>query len=77
MTPGRARGGGGARPRPPAHDEGTLLRRRPAAYRVAAVEALASARTPEAVEALRELLRDKEREVCGAALWAVSERGRR
>ncbi len=51
-----------------------LLRRRPVRLRVAAVRALASAKTPAAASALRTLARDREAEVRAAAIDGIAGR---
>lgn len=52
--------------------DGRLFRRKPGALRVAAVQALGEARTPEAVAALRELEKDRDREVREAVAGALA-----
>jgi hypothetical protein len=55
-----------------ARDAGGLFGRRwPVTIRVAAVQALGEAGTDEALAALRELTHDREKQVRGAAIWAV------
>jgi hypothetical protein len=55
-----------------AQDAGGLFgRRRSVAVRVAAVQALGETRTDAARQALRELAHDREKQVRGAAIWAV------
>jgi HEAT repeat protein len=46
-----------------AEPEGRLFRKKSAAYRLAAVQALADAGTPEAIAALKALAEDKDRDV--------------
>lgn len=53
---------------------GSLLHRKPVAYRLAAVAALREAGTPAALAALRRLQRDRERDVAAAAARALSGR---
>ena len=48
-----------------------LFKKKPTAYRVAAVRALGEARTPAAMGALQNLLHDKEKDVREAVFWAV------
>ena len=56
-----------------ARDGGGLFGRRwPVPVRVAAVQALGEAGTAEALAALRELTHDREKQVRGAAIWAVN-----
>jgi HEAT repeat protein len=55
-----------------AAQSGSLLNRKPTAYRVAAVAALGDAATAVALAALRQLQRDKDREVGSAAERALS-----
>lgn len=55
-----------------AEPEGRLFRRKPAALRVAAINALAEARTAEALAALRALERDREAEIREAAARALA-----
>lgn len=54
-----------------AEPEGRLFKKKSTAYRVAAVQALAEARTPAAVAALQELARDKDKEVAEAVIRAT------
>jgi HEAT repeat protein len=54
-----------------AEPEGRLFRRKPAALRVSAVQALAEANTPSALAALRRFAEDKDREVRDAAVRAL------
>jgi hypothetical protein len=59
-----------------AQDSGKLFgRRRSVAVRVAAIQALGETRTDAAREALRELTHDREKQVRGAAIWAVKAGG--
>ena len=51
-----------------AEPEGRLFRKKPTAYRVAAIQALGDARTPAAIAALQALASDKEKEVKDAVL---------
>ena len=51
-----------------------LFRRKPVALRVAAVQGLAEARTPEALDALRKLHDDKSEDVRATAVQAVGRR---
>jgi HEAT repeat protein len=55
-----------------AQPEGRFFKKKPASFRVAAVQALAEARTPPAVAALATLEGDKEREVREAAARALA-----
>jgi len=48
-----------------------LFKKKPVAFRVAAVQGLAEARTPEAVEALRGLVTDKDDDIAASARVAV------
>lgn len=48
-----------------------LFKKKPTAFRVAAVRALGEARTPAAMGALQNLLHDKEKDVREAVFWAV------
>lgn len=59
-----------------AEPEGRLFRKKPTAFRVAAVQALAEARTPAALNALRELAGDKEREVRDTAARGLAHAAR-
>ena len=54
-----------------ARDGGPFGRKWPVPVRVAAVQALGEAGTEEALAALRELTHDREKQVRGAAIWAV------
>lgn len=54
-----------------AEPDGRLFRKKNAAYRVAAVQALADARTGSAMTALRHLTNDREKEVRDAAVRAM------
>jgi len=54
-----------------AEPEGRLFKKKPVGHRVAAVQALGEARTPLAINALSNLLTDKEKEVRDAAVRAV------
>ena len=54
-----------------AQPAGGLFKKKPTAYRVAAVRALGEARTPAAMGALQNLLHDKEKDVREAVFWAV------
>ncbi len=54
-----------------AEPESRLFKRKAAAYRVAAVQALGEARTPAALAALQQLASDKDKEVREAAVRAV------
>ena len=59
-----------------AQDGGSLFgRRRSVAVRVAAVQALGETGTPAALQALRLLTHDPEKQVRGAAIWAVKAGG--
>lgn len=53
---------------------GLFGRKWPVAVRVAAVQALGEAGTEEAMAALRELAHDREKQVRGAAIWAMKAR---
>ncbi len=53
---------------------GFFGRRRAIDVRVAAIQALGEAGTPEAMSALRDLTHDPEKQVRGAAIWAVKAR---
>lgn len=57
-----------------AADDGRIFRRKNAAYRVAAVQALAETRTAAALSALRALANDREKDVRDAAARAISVR---
>jgi len=57
-----------------AGDDGGLFRKRPTVLRVTAVQALGEAQTPDAVSALRLLLRDKREEVSQAVRAALGAR---
>jgi HEAT repeat protein len=59
-----------------AEAEGRLFRKKDSAMRVAAVQALVEARSPAAVNALRELVGDKDREVRETATRALAQIGR-
>lgn len=59
-----------------AEPEGRLFRKKTTAFRVAAVQALAEAKTPAALNALRELVGDKEREVRETVTRALAQVGR-
>ena len=59
-----------------AEPEGRLFRKKTTAFRIAAVQALAEARTPAALSALRELAGDKEREVRETATRALAHASR-
>ena len=59
-----------------AEAEGRLFRKKGTGLRVAAVQALAEARTPAALAALKELAGDKEREVRETASRALAHAGR-
>lgn len=54
-----------------AEPEKGLFRKKGTPYRVAAVQGLAESRTPESIEALRELQRDKDDDVRDAASFAL------
>lgn len=54
-----------------AEPEGRLFKKKPVSHRVAAVQALGEARTPLAINALSNLLTDKEKEVRDAAVRAI------
>jgi HEAT repeat protein len=54
-----------------------LFKKKATAYRVAAVQGLAEARTPEAMEALRGLALDKDEDIRDAASFALSRIARR
>ena len=54
-----------------AEPEGRLFKRKPTAFRVSAVQALAEANTPAALAALRRFSDDKEREVREIAVRAL------
>jgi hypothetical protein len=54
-----------------AEPEGRLFKKKPVTHRVAAVQALGEARTPLAINALSNLLTDKEKEVRDAAVRAI------
>jgi HEAT repeat protein len=54
-----------------AEPEGRLFKRKPAALRVSAVQALAEANTPAALAALRRFEEDKDRDVRDAAIRAL------
>jgi HEAT repeat protein len=59
-----------------AHDErGFLKRKRVLDVRIAAVQALGDAGTAEAMSALRDLARDPQKQVRGAAMWVIQSRG--
>lgn len=53
-----------------------LFRRKPVALRVAAVQGLSEARTPEALDALKRLHGDKDEDVRATAVYAVGRRVR-
>jgi HEAT repeat protein len=55
--------------------EGRLFKKKTAGLRVAAVQALADARTPAALNALKELSEDKDREVREAVSRALAQTG--
>jgi HEAT repeat protein len=54
-----------------AEPEGRLFKKKPVSHRVAAVQALGEARTPLAINALSNLLTDKDKEVRDAAVRAI------
>jgi HEAT repeat protein len=54
-----------------------MFRKRPVALRVAAVQGLAEARTPEAIMALKELQHDKDEDVQASAVYALGRTARR
>jgi HEAT repeat protein len=56
-----------------AEPDGRLFKRKPASYRVAAVQALGEARTPTALAALQVLSADRDKDVRDAAQKAVTE----
>jgi HEAT repeat protein len=60
-----------------AAEPGGPFKRKPAGYRVAAVQGLGEARTPAAMAALQSLTGDKEREVREAAAKALTSESRR
>jgi HEAT repeat protein len=59
-----------------AEPDGRLFRKKNAAYRVAAVQALAEARTGAAMSVLRNLTNDREKEVRDAAARGMTQSGR-
>jgi HEAT repeat protein len=59
-----------------AEPEARLFRKKASNLRLAAVQALAEAKTPAALSALRELLEDKDREVRDMATRALAHSGR-
>jgi HEAT repeat protein len=59
-----------------AEPEGRLFKKKTIAFRVAAVQALGDAKTPQAMAALKELLADKEREVRETAQRAIANAAR-
>jgi HEAT repeat protein len=59
-----------------AEPDGRLFKKKPVAYRVAAVHALGDARTPAARAVLQTLANDKEREVRDAVLRVVVQSSR-
>jgi len=56
-----------------AEPDGRLFKRKPASFRVAAVQALGEARTPTALAALQVLITDRDKDVRDAAQKAVVE----
>ena len=56
-----------------AEPEGRLFRKKSVAYRVAAVQALSEARVPAAMNALAQLVHDREREVREAAVKGLTQ----
>ena len=54
-----------------AEPEGRLFKKKSVGHRVAAVQALGEARTPLAINALSNLLTDKDKEVRDAAVRAI------
>ena len=54
-----------------------LFRKKAVALRIAAVQALSEARTPEALEALKSLQADKDEDVRATAVYALGQRGRK
>jgi HEAT repeat protein len=56
-----------------AEPEGRLFRRKPTAFRIAAVAALGDARTPPALTALQELTNDRDKDVRDAAARALGQ----
>jgi HEAT repeat protein len=58
-----------------AAEPGTLFKRKPVAFRVAATQGLGEARTPAALTALRALATDKEKDVREAAARALAHTG--
>jgi HEAT repeat protein len=54
----------------------SLFRRKPLGVRIAALQALAEARTPEAMDGLRALMQDKDADVREAAGYALRRIGR-
>jgi HEAT repeat protein len=57
-----------------AEPDGRLFKRKPAAFRIAAVTALGDARTPAALTALQELTNDRDKDVRDAAARALGQR---
>ena len=56
-----------------AEPDGRLFKRKPAAFRIAAVAALGDARTPAALTALQELTNDRDKDVRDAAARALGQ----
>jgi HEAT repeat protein len=56
-----------------AEPDGRLFKRKPAAFRIAAVSALGDARTPAALTALQELTNDRDKDVRDAAARALGQ----
>ena len=55
-----------------AQPESRFFKKKPVAYRLAAVQALGEARTPTAMAALQELLQDRDKELRAAVYWALT-----